>query len=121
MCFIPPSNVPNGGGTQDKVDDVHAGVKSTALLFGDHTRAVLSGFATLSTASLLVCGATSGAGLPFYGGVAAVAAHYTWQLSTVDLDDRADCMAKFVSNKWLGLSMTGAIVADKLTAMPALL
>lgn len=29
---------------QDKVDDVGAGVKSTALLFGEHTKLVLSGF-----------------------------------------------------------------------------
>lgn len=29
---------------QDKVDDVHAGVKSTALLFGDKTKPVLSAF-----------------------------------------------------------------------------
>ncbi|ETS62684.1 hypothetical protein PaG_02419 [Moesziomyces aphidis] len=29
---------------QDKTDDVHAGVKSTALLFGEHTKPVLSAF-----------------------------------------------------------------------------
>eukprot|EP00873_Tetraselmis_striata_P023849 jgi/Tetstr1/444113/TSEL_032012.t1 len=103
---------------QDKQDDVHAGVKSTALLFGQHTKGVLAGFATLSTASLAACGAAAGAGTPFYCGVAAVAAHYAWQLGTVDLDDRADCMAKFVSNKWLGLAMTGGIVADKLLMAP---
>lgn len=36
---------------QDKLDDVHAGVKSTALLFGQHSRPWLSGFA-MSAASL---------------------------------------------------------------------
>ena len=37
-----------------------------------------------------------------------------WQIWTVDLDSRADCMAKFVSNKWLGGLLFSGIVADKL-------
>ena len=44
---------------QDKLDDVRAGVKSTALLFGQHTRPWLSGFAAAATGLW----ATSGAGL----------------------------------------------------------
>ena len=44
---------------QDKLDDVHAGVKSTALLFGDSTRIWLSGFAAMSVAGLTLAGASS--------------------------------------------------------------
>ena len=55
-----------------------------------------------------------GAGLPFYAGVSAAGLHMAWQIWTVDLDSRADCMAKFVSNKWLGGLMFSGIVADKL-------
>jgi len=42
---------------QDKVDDVTAGVKSTALLFGDRTKLVLSGFAGASAGLLAIAGA----------------------------------------------------------------
>ena len=42
---------------QDKVDDVAAGVKSTALLFGDRTKLVLSGFAGASVGLLGITGA----------------------------------------------------------------
>ncbi len=44
---------------QDKVDDVTAGVKSTALLFGDRTKLVLSGFAGASTGLLAIAGAVT--------------------------------------------------------------
>eukprot|EP00951_Prasinocladus_malaysianus_P012347 scaffold92050_cov42-Prasinocladus_malaysianus.AAC.1 len=103
---------------QDKADDVTAGVKSTALLFADNTKAWLSGFAAFSTASLLACGVAAGAGVPYFAGVGGVAAHYAWQIGTVDLDNGRDCAAKFVSNKWLGAILGAGIVADKLTALP---
>lgn len=101
---------------QDKEDDVKAGVKSTALLFGSDTKRWLSGFAALSTASFAACGMAVGAGPAFFAGVAGVAVHYTWQIGVVDLNDRADCWDKFNSNKWLGLTMTTGIVADRLLA-----
>lgn len=50
----------------------------------------------------------------FYAGVAASGCHMAWQIWTTDLDSRADCMAKFVSNKWLGSLFFGGIALDKL-------
>ncbi len=41
---------------QDKKDDVIAGVKSTALLFADHTKPWLSAFAASQIALLAVTG-----------------------------------------------------------------
>jgi 4-hydroxybenzoate polyprenyltransferase len=48
---------------QDKVDDVVVGVKSTALLFGDNTKAWLSTFAA-SQMALLVMTGVNHAGVP---------------------------------------------------------
>jgi 4-hydroxybenzoate polyprenyltransferase len=59
----------------------------------------------------------AGVGLPFYGGLAGAAGHLAWQIRTVNLDDRADCMAKFVSNKWLGAIIFSGIVGDKLLTL----
>lgn len=42
---------------QDKADDVHAGVKSTALLFGAATKPWLAGFGVGAIALLGVAGA----------------------------------------------------------------
>ncbi|KAL0033263.1 hypothetical protein WJX77_001009 [Trebouxia sp. C0004] len=101
---------------QDKDDDIVVGIKSTALLFGDNTRAYLAAFATTSIVFLSLTGYTMNAGLPYYAGVTAAACHYIWQLSQVDLDSRQDCLAKFVSNKWFGALVFTGIMADKLLA-----
>ena len=47
-------------------------------------------------------------------GGGASAAGGAGQVGTVDLDSRADCMAKFVSNQWVGAAIFAAIVAGKL-------
>ncbi|KAL3151983.1 Palmitoyl-protein thioesterase 1, variant 2 [Trebouxia sp. C0010 RCD-2024] len=105
---------------QDKDDDIVVGIKSTALLFGENTKACLSGFAVSSIGFLGLTGYMMNAGVPYYAGVAAAACHYTWQLTDVNLDSRQDCLAKFVSNKWFGALVFTGIVADKLvTQVPS--
>ncbi|CAL8462975.1 g2509 [Coccomyxa elongata] len=99
---------------QDKKDDVIAGVKSTALLFADHTKPWLSAFAASQIALLAVTGHMTDAGLPYYASLAAASGHLAWQISSVQLNSREDCMAKFVSNKWFGAILFSGIVADKL-------
>ena len=44
---------------QDKDDDIVVGIKSTALLFGENTRACLAAFATTSIGFLSLTGASS--------------------------------------------------------------
>lgn len=44
---------------QDKDDDIVVGIKSTALLFGENTRAYLAAFATTSIGFLSLTGASS--------------------------------------------------------------
>lgn len=51
---------------------------------------------------------------PFYLGLAGVASHLAWQIKTVDLGSRSDCLSKFKSNRDLGAVMFAAIVAGKL-------
>ena len=86
---------------QDKADDARAGVLSTALRLGEHSRAWLALFAlgcvgSLAVAGLSSSGAAPGVHLPALGaGLACGAAHLAWQLRTVDLHSRADCLRKF--------------------------
>ena len=44
---------------QDKDDDIVVGIKSTALLFGENTKSILSAFATSSIAFLSLTGSIS--------------------------------------------------------------
>lgn len=123
---------------QDKVDDIVAGVKSTALLFAEKTRPILTGFsvgflalatkgvaaASASTATATAAAATNSGMLSlllsqhpcFLASLVPVAAHLAWQIGTTDLDNRADCWKKFVSNAWLGAMVWAGLMGDYLIA-----
>ena len=99
---------------QDKEDDMLVGVKSSALRLGQRTRPVLFVFYGVAVALLGLAGALAGLAWPFYLGLAAAAAQLAWQAGKVDIDNPADCRAKFTSNNWLGAIIFAAIVAGRL-------
>lgn len=99
---------------QDKEDDVLIGVKSTALRLGARTRPWLWGFYAAMVAGLALAGWLADLAWPFYAGLAAAAAQLAWQATTVDIDDSADCLAKFRSNSMpFGWILFAAIVAGR--------
>jgi 4-hydroxybenzoate polyprenyltransferase len=51
---------------QDKKDDVVVGIKSTALLFGDNTKAILSVFLASSALLAAWAGLENAQGVPFF-------------------------------------------------------
>ena len=54
---------------------------------------------------------------PAWIGLAAVALHLAWQILSVDLNDPADCLAKFRSNRWIGwLLLCGIVIGNTLLA-----
>lgn len=92
---------------QDREDDAMIGVKSTARLFGTHTRAWLAGFAAAAVglAALSVWMAVHWP-LDLWLGLAGVAAfglHLVWQLARLDIDDPVRCLALFRANRDAGL------------------
>ncbi|KAJ1776912.1 Para-hydroxybenzoate--polyprenyltransferase, mitochondrial precursor (PHB:polyprenyltransferase) [Coemansia sp. RSA 1824] len=100
-------------GHQDKRDDIAAGVKSTSLLFGDHTKTVLSGFSAATISLMCLSGYMNGQGLPFFLTVAgAGSAHLLWQLKSVDINSPSVCWRIFKSNAWFGAIIFSAILAD---------
>lgn len=99
---------------QDKTDDIIVGVKSTALLFGSKgTKPALSLFACGMISLLLVSGHFAGQSLLYYSTVAFVGLHLTHQIYTLNMDDVADCWAKFVSNTTLGLLLFFGVVLGR--------
>ncbi|XP_037449163.1 4-hydroxybenzoate polyprenyltransferase, mitochondrial isoform X2 [Triticum dicoccoides] len=101
---------------QDKEDDLKVGVKSTALRFGDSTKQWISAFGAASIGSLALSGYNAELAWPYYPLLTAGAAHLAWQISTVDLSDRADCNRKFVSNKWFGALVSSGILLGRLAS-----
>jgi 4-hydroxybenzoate polyprenyltransferase len=97
---------------QDKEDDILIGVKSTALKFGDRTRPWLAGFYAAAVALFALGGLADGLGWLFYAALALGALQLAWQVADVDLDDAADCLVKFKSNRWFGWILVAGLFAD---------
>lgn len=90
------------------------GIKSTALTLGDWSRPALAGFSVTATGLLTLAGLQAECSGPYYGGVALAGALLAWQVATVDFENRQDCGAKFVSNKWVGAAVFTGILLDRL-------
>ncbi|GAB5363383.1 hypothetical protein AAMO2058_000878300 [Amorphochlora amoebiformis] len=100
---------------QDKRDDVTAGVKSSALLFGDNSTLVLSSLGVGMVGCLYLTGENGGLGLPYYIlAVGGSGLHISWQLLSVNFDSPKSCRDKFISNQWLGLIVFLGLVLGRL-------
>ena len=92
---------------QDAEDDALIGVKSTARLFGQDTPRWLAGFGAASVVLLaLAVLATGAGGLSLTLGLAGVAgfgAHLVWQLQQFNVNDSANYLKLFRSNRDAGL------------------
>jgi 4-hydroxybenzoate polyprenyltransferase len=100
---------------QDKEDDILIGVKSTALRFGSATRLWLYGFYAGTICLLGLAGAMVSLSWPFFVGLAAVGAHFLWQIVALDLDDAQNCLAAFKSNRVVGLLVFAGLVLGQVT------
>jgi 4-hydroxybenzoate polyprenyltransferase len=98
---------------QDRDDDELIGVKSSALALGARTKPfVASCYA--STLALIALAIPANAwsmwvAVPF----AAAAAHATWQVASLEVDDAGNCLARFRANRDFGaLVMLTIILAN---------
>ncbi|KAI0247027.1 4-hydroxybenzoate polyprenyl transferase [Lactifluus subvellereus] len=101
---------------QDKRDDVQAGVKSTAILFGEYVKAILALFAGLLVACLTTAGVLNGQGVPYFAlTVGGTASYLIVQLLKLDVDDPKSCFKAFESNGFtLGGIVWGGLFVDYL-------
>ena len=73
-----------------------AGVKSTAVLFGDYVRPILAVFACAFLCALTYTGIATNATTLYYGiTVVGAGLCFSWQLLTLDFDDNGLCWAAF--------------------------
>ena len=98
---------------QDKEDDALIGVKSSALWLGSWTRPALWLFDAGTIAVLALSGWLAGLAWPFYLLLAAGAAQLAWQAADLAIDDPADCLAKFKSNRLFGWLVLAGIVLGR--------
>jgi 4-hydroxybenzoate polyprenyltransferase len=96
---------------QDKEDDVLIGVKSSALALGSGTRPWLFIFYAAAMGLWAAAGAAAHLRWPFWLCLGLVLLQLFWQATMVEIDDPADCLAKFRSNRWTGWLLLLGIVA----------
>jgi 4-hydroxybenzoate polyprenyltransferase len=97
---------------QDREDDALIGIKSTALLFGERTKPMLSLFYGLAVLLIGAAGYTAGAGVIFGLGLLAFGGHLTWQVVRLDIDDPDRCLALFKSDRNAGLILFAGMLLD---------
>jgi len=97
---------------QDREDDALIGVKSTARLFGPHTKPMLAVFYTMAVVLIAAAGYEARAGLIFAVGLAAFAVHLGWQIVRLDIADPDICLAVFKSDRDAGLILFAGMVLD---------
>lgn len=96
---------------QDKEDDRRLGIGSTALRLGDRSRPWLGVFYGGFLVLLLSAGLTAGLSWVFAVLLVPVAIGLAWQVADLDMDDPRDCLAKFKSNRWVGIGVFLALLA----------
>lgn len=100
---------------QDARDDVDAGIKSTALLFGDKSLRWVSLFYTITIVLLFVAGWVDGELSPVYNwGLLAAACFAAVQLALWDPADPENCWRRFKSSRNFGLIVLGSIILGKM-------
>ncbi len=97
---------------QDKEDDALLGLKSTALHFGDKTPVYLTAFFALAWCLIFAAGWMADARVLFATGMAAVALHMAWQVTTLDTSDPDNCIVRFRANHTTGALVFLAVVLD---------
>jgi 4-hydroxybenzoate polyprenyltransferase len=97
---------------QDREDDALVGVRSTARLFGEHTRPFLAACYAAAVAILALSGWLAGLGPWFYPALVLPAALLARQVLTLNIDDPAGCLRLFRGNREVGLAVGLAILAS---------
>lgn len=101
-CFFWTLGYDTVYGHQDKADDIVVGVKSSSIKLGEKTKLAVTVFYVFA---LVLFGATIylvGLDWVAYAGLAGMALQMGWQVSTLDIDDPANCLHRFKSNKNAG-------------------
>ncbi|MFS2153946.1 4-hydroxybenzoate octaprenyltransferase [Rhizobium sp. Rhizsp42] len=98
----------------DVKDDTRLGLKSTAILFGRHGKAIIGLFYGLAVGEWALGGWLLGMPLPYMLGILVIAAHLAWQTGRIDLVRPEVNYRLFLANILTGLLLAGAAVLGTL-------
>jgi len=94
----------------DREDDLKAGAKSTAILFGDADLPILGILMATFELTMLFVGQRAQLGWPYWLALAGSVALFGYQLWRIRGRERDACLAAFRHNNWVGLVLWAGIV-----------
>lgn len=99
-------------GMCDREDDRHIGVKSTAILLGNHDRLVVGITQGATLVLLLWTGKLAGLGGWFWLGLLAASCFFIYQQYLIRHRERWNCLQAFLNNSWSGMMIFIGIMLD---------
>lgn len=98
----------------DREDDLKIGVKSTAILFGDHDRLIIGVFQVAMFVILILVGSSLGLGVYYYLGLAGAGLAAMRQQFLIRHREPKGCFLAFLNNNYLGMVLFLGLAADYL-------
>ena len=96
----------------DREDDLKAGIKSTAILFGAADRLMVGVLQAGAWLGFALLGWRSGFGTAYGIGLVLMAALFAYQQVLIRERDRDGCFRAFLNNTWVGFALFAAVVAE---------
>lgn len=96
----------------DRDDDIDAGIKSTAILFGRHDRLLIALLQLLCLLSLYAAGEAFSLGVYYQASLLISAALFGYHQFLIRHRDRDACFKAFLHNNWVGLVIFLGIALD---------
>ena len=94
----------------DRDDDIRAGAKSTAILFGDADLPILGILMGTFLLTMLFVGHRAAMGWPYWVGLLIASALFGYQLWLIRHRAKDACLTAFRHNNWLGVTLWIGIV-----------
>lgn len=96
----------------DRDDDAKLGVKSSAILLGDHDVAAVVACHAAFLAVMAAVGVWMRFGIFYYMGIAIAAGFVLHQYQLIRGRDREKCFAAFLNNNWVGAAIFAGLALD---------
>jgi 4-hydroxybenzoate polyprenyltransferase len=96
----------------DRDDDLHIGIKTSALTLGRYDVAAVMAFYAIHLAGWVVVGRALGLGHWFLLGIAAAALQALWHWTLIRARGREGCFKAFRLNHWVGCAVFCGVVLD---------
>ncbi|MFT3755220.1 MAG: 4-hydroxybenzoate octaprenyltransferase [Pseudoxanthomonas sp.] len=98
----------------DRDDDIRAGSKSTAILFGDLDLVAQGILYVLTFGALALVGRQAGMGIWYWAGLGAAVLLVAYEFAIARKRERTACFKAFLHNNWVGMAVFAGIALDYL-------